>query len=166
MLSQRASAITIDLRPPRWWKGLRVFFLVTGVLNVVIGVASVALVTWLAMHGQSLDVAGVVTGAFLMAAGAFLVQQVRRTGRYRGMPLVLEEAHAVLPRLRTNESVRVAYEDVGKIHFMKNPALRMRIFVRAWLPTDWTLEKLVAELVQRRDAARAAKAKAASAPEG
>ena len=176
MLSQRASAITIDLRPPRWWKGLRVFFLVTGVLNVVIGVANVALVTWLAMHGQSLDVAGVVTGAFLMAAGAFLVQQVRRTGRYRGMPLVLEEAHAVLPRLRTNESVRVAYEDVGKIHFMKNPALRMRIFVRttqgdffvhrAWLPTDWTLEKLVAELVQRRDAARAAKAKAASAPEG
>ena len=42
---------------------------------------------------------------------------------------MLEEAHAVLPRLRSIESVRVAYEDVGKIHFMKNPALRMRIFL-------------------------------------
>jgi hypothetical protein len=80
------------------------------------------------------------------------------------MSLVLDADHALLPRLRTNEAVRLAYDEIGTIHFMKRPSLRLRIFVRtargdffvhrAWLPAGWTLERLTAELVQRRDAAR------------
>jgi hypothetical protein len=76
------------------------------------------------------------------------------------MPLVLQETEAILPRLRTNETVRVAYEDILKIFLLKIPALRVRVFVRttqgdffvhrAWLPKEWTLEMLAAELARRR----------------
>jgi hypothetical protein len=141
------------------------------VLNVAIGAAIVALVVGLATGGRPLAVTQLTLGVAIGAMGFFLVQQVRRTGRYQATPLVLDATHAVLPRLRTRESIRVAYEDLGKIHFMKSPRLRMRIFVRtagqgdffvhrAWLPAEWTLDGMVRELVQRRDAARAAKAQA------
>ncbi len=161
--------LRIELRPPRWWRAARVLFLVTGVLNVTVGVAIVALAVGLATGGRTFAVTQLALGVAIGAAGAFLVQQVRRTGRYQATPLVLDESHAMLPRLRTRESIRVAYEDLGKIYFIKSPRLRMRIFVRtagqgdffvhrAWLPAEWTLDGLVRELVQRRDAARAAKA--------
>jgi hypothetical protein len=166
-MTGHASPITIELQPPRWWKGLRVAFLVMGAFNAVIGLSLAALALWFAPEGRSLDVPQLVTGLFVAAMGVFLVQQVRRTARYRAMTLVLKETHAVLPRLRTNESVRVAYEDIRRVLLQRVPALRVRVFVRtaqgdffvhrAWLPGDWTLEKLGGELARRRDAARAAK---------
>ena len=151
-MTGHASPITIELQPPRWWKGLRVAFLVMGAFNAVIGLSLAALALWFAPEGRSLDVPQLVTGLFVAAMGVFLVQQVRRTARYRAMTLVLKETHAVLPRLRTNESVRVAYEDIRRVLLQRVPALRVRVFVRtaqgdffvhrAWLPGDWTLEKL------------------------
>ena len=162
------SAMTIELHPPRWWKAGRIVFYVFGALNAMMGLSIVALVIWLAQGGNALELATLPTlslGIFIAAMGVFLVLQVRRTGGYRAMPLVLEDGHALLPRLRTNETVCVAYEDFRKILLMRIPALRMRVFVRtargdffvhrSWLPQGWTLEKLAGELARRRDAAKA-----------
>lgn len=161
--------ITIQLRPPRWWKGLRAAFLVFGALNAVVGLSLVAFVAWLAREGGSVDFPELLTGGFGAAVGVFLVHQVRRTARYRAMPLVLDEEYAVLPRLRANESVRVPYENIRRVLLLRIPALRVRVFVRttqgdffvhrAWLPEEWTLERLAGELARRRDAATAAKAR-------
>jgi len=156
LLGASTGAITIELRPPRWWKGLRVGFLLFGALNILAGLAIVALVS----GASSFDVPELVAGIFVAGTGAFLTYQVLRTRHYRAMPLVLQETEAILPRLRTNETVRVAYEDILKIFLLKIPALRVRVFVRttqgdffvhrAWLPKEWTLEMLAAELARRR----------------